>query len=52
MNVKHQTTPTAAASHAAYVACMAARAARRAGCTEAECARVHAAEYRMALVSA
>ena len=51
MNVKHQTTPTATASHAAYVACMAARAARVAGCTEAECARVHAAEYAIALRS-
>ena len=51
MNVKHQTTPTATASHAAYVACMAARAARRAGCTEAECARVYDIEYRIALGS-
>ena len=52
MKLNMQSTPTAAASHAAFVACQAARAARRAGCTEAECARVHAAEYRMALVSA
>ena len=49
MNKRTDTIPTAAASHAAFVACHAARDARQLGASEAQAADVYATAYAAAM---